>query len=142
MKTFSAKKSDVVKKWVIIDADGQVLGRIASRAAAIIRGKTKPIFTPHVDTGDNVIIINAAKVKLTGKKWVQKVYYRHTGFPGGIKSTTAQEILDKKPADLLTKAVKGMLPKNRLGRSLFNNLRVYDADQHPHSAQNPEPVTL
>ena len=142
MKTFSAKKSDVVKKWVIIDADGQVLGRIASRAAAIIRGKTKPIFTPHVDTGGNVIIINAAKIKLTGKKWMQKIYYRHTGFPGGIKSTTAQEILDKKPADLLTKAVKGMLPKNRLGRSLFNNLRVYDSDQHPHSAQNPEPVTL
>ena len=94
MKTFSAKKSDVVKKWVIIDAAGQVLGRLASRAAAIIRGKTKPIFTPHVDTGDNVIIINAAKIKLTGKKWMQKIYYRHTGFPGGIKSTTAQEILD------------------------------------------------
>ncbi len=142
MKTFSAKQSDVVKKWVLIDAEGQAVGRIAARAAAIIRGKTKPIFTPHVDTGDNVIIINAAKVKLTGKKWNQKIFYRHTGWPGGIKEASAQLVFDKKPAELLKKAIIGMLPKNRLGRTLQTNYRIYDQDQHPHTSQNPEVVTL
>ncbi len=141
MKTFSAKKSDVVKKWVLLDARDQVLGRVASKAASIIRGKTKPIFTPHVDTGDNVIIINAAKVKLTGNKWEQKIYYRHTGYVGGIKSLTARQVLEKKPANLLRNAVKGMLPKNRLGRTLINNLRVYDTDEHPHTSQKPELVS-
>ena len=142
MKTFSAKQSDVVKKWVLIDAEGQAVGRVASRAAAIIRGKTKPIFTPHVDTGDNVIIINASKVKLTGKKWNQKIFYRHTGWPGGIKEASAQLVFDKKPAELLKKAINGMLPKNRLGRTLQTNYRIYDQDQHPHTSQNPEVVTL
>ncbi|HIE43100.1 MAG: 50S ribosomal protein L13 [Nitrospinaceae bacterium] len=142
MKTFFAKQSDVVKKWVLIDAADIPLGRVASKAASIIRGKTKPIFTPHVDTGDNVIIINAAKVKLTGKKWDDKIYYHHTGWSGGIKSITAKEVLEKRPADLLKKAIYGMLPKNRLGRTLNNNYRIYDTDQHPHTGQNPEVVTL
>jgi large subunit ribosomal protein L13 len=142
MKTFFAKQSDVVKKWVVIDAADKPLGRVASKAASIIRGKTKPIYTPHVDTGDNVIIINAAKVKLTGQKWDDKIYYHHTGWSGGIKSVTAKEILDKRPSDLLKKAIYGMLPKTRLGRTLNNNYRIYDDDQHPHASQNPEIVTL
>ena len=142
MKTFSAKKEDVVKKWVVIDAADKPLGRVASKAAYIIRGKHKPIFTPHVDTGDNVIIINAARVKLTGQKWDQKVYYHHTGYPGGIKSVTAKEMREKRPANLLKKAVNGMLPKNRLGRTLQTNLRVYDNDEHPHQAQTPDAVSI
>jgi large subunit ribosomal protein L13 len=142
MKTFFAKPSDVVKKWVIIDATDKPLGRVASTAASIIRGKTKPIYTPHVDTGDNVIIINAAKVKLTGQKWDDKIYYHHTGWPGGIKSVTAKEILDKRPSDLLKKAIRGMLPKTRLGRVLNNNYRIYDNDQHPHTSQNPQAVAI
>ncbi len=142
MKTFSAKQSDVVKKWVVIDATDKPLGRVASKAASIIRGKTKPIYTPHVDTGDNVIIINAAKVKLTGQKWDDKIYYHHTGWPGGIKSVTAKQVLEKQPSDLLKKAIHGMLPKNRLGRTLNNNYRIYDNDQHPHMSQNPEVISL
>jgi large subunit ribosomal protein L13 len=142
MKTFFAKQSDVVKKWVVIDATDAPLGRVASKAASIIRGKTKPIYTPHVDTGDNVIIINAAKVKLTGQKWDDKIYYHHTGWPGGIKSVTAKEVLEKRPSDLLKKAIYGMLPKNRLGKTLNNNYRIYDNDQHPHMGQNPEVIAL
>jgi large subunit ribosomal protein L13 len=140
--TFFAKNCEVEKKWVIIDATDKAVGRIASKAASIIRGKTKPIFTPHADTGDNVIIINAAKVKLSGKKWDDKIYYHHTGWPGGIKSITAKEVLDKKPSELLQKAIRGMLPKNRLGRTLNNNYRIYDTDQHPHGGQNPETVVI
>ncbi len=142
MKTFSAKPSDVDKKWVVIDAEGQAVGRVASKAASIIRGKTKPIYTPHVDTGDNVIIINAAQVKLTGKKWLQKEYFWHTGHPGGLKSLRAEELLAKRPADLLKEAINGMLPKNRLGRTLRLNYRIYDTSEHPHTSQNPEVVTL
>jgi len=142
MKTFSAKPSDVIKNWVLIDAAGVPLGRVASKAAAIIRGKTKPIFTPHVDTGDNVIIINAAQVKLTGAKWRQKEYFRHTGYSGALKSLRAEEILAKRPRDLLVQAINGMLPKNRLGRTLRANYRIYDAEQHPHVGQKPEVVTL
>jgi len=142
MKTYSAKKGEVEKKWVVIDAADQPLGRVASKAAYIIRGKHKPIFTPHVDTGDNVIIINAARVKLTGQKWDQKVYYHHSGYPGGIKSTTAKEMREKRPANLLKKAVNGMLPKNRPGRALQTTLRVYDNDEHPHQAQQPTAVSL
>lgn len=141
-KTVSANKNTVEKKWVLIDAADQVLGRVATKAAAIIRGKTKPTFTPHVDCGDNVIIINAARVKLTGAKWDQKIYYSHSGFPGGIKSATAKEIREKKPSHLLTRAIKGMLPKNRLGRTLGGNFRVYDDDRHPHSGQKPETVSI
>ena len=140
--TFFAKNTDVVKKWVVIDATDKPLGRVASTAASIIRGKTKPIYTPHVDTGDNVIIINAAKVKLTGKKWDDKIYYHHTGWPGGIKSVTAKQVLEKQPSDLLKKAIQGMLPKTRLGRSLHNNFRIYNNDQHPHMSQDPKAVGI
>ena len=140
--TFFAKNTDVVKKWVVIDATDKPLGRVASTAASIIRGKTKPIYTPHVDTGDNVIIINASKVKLTGKKWDDKIYYHHTGWPGGIKSVTAKQMLEKQPSDLLKKAIQGMLPKTRLGRTLHNNFRIYNNDQHPHTRQNPEVVGI
>ncbi|MFQ5443476.1 MAG: 50S ribosomal protein L13 [Nitrospinales bacterium] len=142
MKTFTPKKSDITKKWVVIDAKDQILGRVASKAAAILRGKTKPIFTPHMDAGDNVIIINAAQIRVTGKKWDQKIYYHHTGFHGGIKETRAKELMAKKPEGMLKKAIYGMLPKNRLGRTLNKNLKVYAAEEHPHSGQKPEPVTI
>jgi large subunit ribosomal protein L13 len=141
-KTYSAKPSTIDKKWVIVDAEGQALGRIASKIASILRGKTKPQFTPHMDTGDNVIVINAEKVRLSGKKMTDKEYFRHTGYPGGVKLTTPEEILEKHPTRLLTMAVKGMLPKNSLGRDLLTNLRVYAGPVHPHTAQQPENVTL
>ena len=142
MKSYCAKKSDVQKEWVLIDAKDQVLGRIATKAAAILRGKTKPIFTPHVDTGDNLIIINAGQVKLTGNKWEDKQYYRHTGYPGGIKSLSARQLMDRKPTELLKKAIIGMLPKNRLGRSLRANIRIYETDDHPHVGQTPKTVSI
>lgn len=141
-KTYSAKPSTIDKKWVIVDAEGQALGRIASKIASILRGKTKPQFTPHMDTGDNVIVINAEKVRLSGKKMTDKEYFRHTGYPGGVKLTTPEEILEKHPTRLITMAVKGMLPKNSLGRDLLTNLRVYAGPVHPHTAQQPENVTL
>jgi len=142
MKTISLNVNTVDKKWVVIDATDKVLGRLATKVAAIVRGKTKPAFTPNVDCGDNVIIINAAKIKLTGAKWDQKIYYHHTGFIGGIKSATAREIREKNPSNLLTKAIQGMLPKNRLGRVLAGNFRVYDGGTHPHTAQNPEAISI
>ena len=142
MKTISLNVNTVDKKWVVVDAADLVLGRIATKVAAIIRGKTKPTFTPHVDCGDNVIIINAAKVKLTGAKWDQKIYYHHTGFPGGIKSATAKEMREKKPSSLLKKAIQGMLPKTSLGRKQLTKLKIYAGSDHPHSAQNPEIIEL
>ncbi len=142
MKTFSAKTQDVVKAWVVIDAADQSLGRVASKVAAIVRGKTKPIYTPHVDTGDNVIIINAAQVKLTGKKWGNKIYHHHTGYIGHLRSLSAKQIMEKNPLELLKKAINGMLPKTRLGRTLRNNYRIYDNAEHPHSGQKPETVSV
>lgn len=142
MKTYSAKPGEVEKKWVIIDAADKALGRVASKAASIIRGKTKPTYTPHVDTGDNVIIINIAKVKMTGRKWDQKTYYWHTGYPGAIKSLTAKQIMEKSPTTLMQKAIVGMLPKNRLGRVLATNFRLYETDKHPHAGQLPEVVSI
>jgi large subunit ribosomal protein L13 len=142
MKTFSAKTQDVVKKWVVIDAADQALGRVASKTAAIVRGKTKPIYTPHVDTGDNVIIINAAKVKLTGNKLGNKIYHHHTGYVGHLRSASAKQIMEKSPRELLKKAINGMLPKTRLGRTLKNNYRIYDNAEHPHSGQKPETVSV
>ena len=136
--TYSAKPSEVQGKWFVVDADGMVLGRLASRIAARLRGKHNPLFTPHVDTGDRVIIINADKVLLTGRKWDQKQYYRHSGYVGGLKSITARKLKDKRPEDLVRFAVKGMLPKNRLGRQLFKKLKVYKGGKHPHEAQQPE----
>lgn len=137
-KTYNATPSTVDKKWVLVDAEDKPLGRLSSRVATILRGKNKPEFTPHMDTGDNVIVINAEKVALTGNKMTDKVYFRHTDYPGGEKFTTAEEMLAKDPTSLVTKAVKGMLPKNKLGRKLLTNLRVYAGPVHPHTAQEPE----
>jgi len=130
------------RNWVVIDASEHALGRVASRAASLLRGKTRPDFTPHQDTGDFVVIINAAKVKLTGGKTVDKIYYRHTGWPGGIRTTSAGKLLDNKPEKLLEMAVRGMLPKNRLGHQMFNKLKVYRGAEHPHLAQKPNLVTV
>jgi large subunit ribosomal protein L13 len=141
-KTFSAKPSTIDKQWVVVDAEGQVLGRLAAQVASILRGKTKPTFTPHMDTGDNVIVINADKIRLTGKKMTDKQYFRHTGYPGGVKLTNPEELLEKHPTRVVTMAIKGMLPKNSLGRDLLRNLRVYAGPVHPHTAQQPEKVTL
>ena len=141
-KTFSAKAGDIEKKWVLVDAEDQTLGRLSSEVAKILRGKNKPTFTPHMDTGDNVIVINAEKVKLTGKKMTDKMYFRHTFYPGGERFTSAEDLLAKDPTALVTKAVKGMLPKNRLGRAILKNLRVYAGPVHPHTAQQPEHIEL
>ena len=140
--TYSAKRSDNQEKWVLVNAEGAVLGRLASAVAARLRGKHNPLFTPHVDAGDWVVVINAEKVALTGRKWQQKNYYRHSGYIGGLKTITAQKLLEKRPEDLIRFAVKGMLPKNRLGRSLFKKLKVYSGDAHPHEAQQPEVLPL
>lgn len=141
-KTISANAATVNKEWVLIDAEGEVLGRLASQIAKILRGKNKPSYTPHVDCGDNVIVINADKVKLTGNKMTDKVYTRHTGYPGGQRFTTPAEYLVKKPTFIVQKAVKGMLPKTRLGEHLLMNLKVYAGSEHPHAAQNPKIIKL
>lgn len=130
------------KEWVLIDASDEVLGRLASKVAFILRGKHRPDFTPHVDCGDNVIVINAEKIRLTGKKWTDKVYLSHSGYPGGQKSTSPEDLYKKNPASLVEKAVKGMLPKNRLGRELFRNLSVFNGNEHPHEAQKPKQIKL
>lgn len=141
-KTLSLKKEAVDKKWLLIDAEGQTLGRLATVVAGLLRGKHKPSFTPHVDGGDYVIVINAEKVTLSGTKLDDKQYIRHTGYPGGQRVRTAREVLDRKPADLVEKAVKGMLPKNRLGRQIYSNLHVVVGSEHKHEAQQPEKVEL
>lgn len=141
-KTVSANKKTVNKEWVVLDAEGQSLGRLASIAAKFIRGKYKPDYTPHVDCGDNVIVINAEKINLTGKKWDAKEYIRHTGYPGGQRSLTASELFGKDPARLIEKSVKGMLPKNKLGSALFKNLKVYVGSEHDHEAQKPKSINL
>ncbi len=142
MKTISAKTNEVERKWFVVDLDGVVVGRAASQIAAILRGKHKPIFTPHVDTGDFVIVLNADKVVLTGNKLSQKVYYRYSGYPGGLREITAEKLLQKRPEDVIKAAVKRMLPKNTLGQSMLRKLKVYAGDHHPHAAQQPEPLTL
>lgn len=141
-KTVSANKNTVNKEWVLVDADGQTLGRLASEVAKMLRGKHKPNFTPHVDCGDNVVVTNAAKINLTGKKWDAKTYVRHTGYPGGQRTLTAQEMYTKDPARLVEKAVKGMLPKNKLGAVLFRNLKVYVGSEHDQEAQKPRVINL
>jgi len=141
-KTVSANKATVNKEWVVIDATDQVLGRLASRIALILRGKNKVNYTPHVDCGDNVIVINANKVRLTGNKLTDKVYVRHTGYPGGQRFATPKELLNRKPLAVVEHAVKGMLPKNRLGAELFRNLFVYEGSEHPHEAQQPKKINL
>jgi len=141
-KTVSANKATAQKGWVVIDAESQILGRLASEVAKIIRGKNKVNFTPHVDCGDNVIIINAEKVRLTGKKMTDKVYIRHTGYPGGQRFKTPREMMAKNPTKVVELAVRGMLPKNRLGSRLYTNLHVYAGNEHPHEAQKPKEVKV
>ena len=141
-KTISANKNTVEKNWVLVDADGQTLGRLASKVAILLRGKHKPNFTPHVDCGDNVVIINAEKIVLTGNKWSDKSYMRYTGYPGGQRTTSVKQLLDKNPEGILEKAIKGMLPKNRLGAELFRNLKVYAGTEHGQEAQKPTVVNL
>ena len=143
MKTYSMKPAEVQKKWVVVDAEGVVLGRMAAEIAKVLRGKHRPYFTPHVDCGDNVIVINAEKVQLTGNKLSDKIYYRHTGYPGGIKQRTAGQILSgNQPGNVILKAVERMLPKNKLARKQLSNLRVYAGVEHPHEAQNPEVLDI
>ncbi len=142
MKTYQAKKEEVEHQWYLVDAEGKVLGRLATELAKILRGKNKPIYTPHVDTGDFVIVVNAGKVALTGKKMKDKIYYHHTGYPGGIREISAEKLLAKKPTEMIRIAVKGMLPKNSLGRQMFQKLKVYAGAKHPHEAQKPVPLQL
>lgn len=141
-KTVSANKDTVQKEWVLVDATDQILGRLASRVAMILRGKHKPSFTPHVDCGDNVIIINAEKVKLSGNKSTQREYVRHTGYPGGQRTETVESLLKRRPVAVVERSVKGMLPKNRLGSELFRNLHVFEGDTHTHEAQQPKKIDL
>ena len=141
-KTISANAATVTKEWVVIDATNEVLGRLASQIAKILRGKNKPGYTPHVDCGDYVIVVNAEKVKLTGDKLTEKVYVRHTGYPGGQRFATAQDYLKKKPEFVIEEAVRGMLPKTRLGEAIFKNRKVYAGAEHPHAAQNPKAIKL
>jgi large subunit ribosomal protein L13 len=140
--TYSARDTDVQGKWYVVDASGAILGRLASAVAARLRGKHSPLFTPHVDTGDFVIVINADKIRLTGKKWVQKLYQRHSGYIGGLKTASARELMEKRPEELIRRAVKGMLPKNKLGSRLYTKLKVYKGGEHPHQAQQPEPLKV
>jgi large subunit ribosomal protein L13 len=142
VRTFSPKVTEIQRAWYVVDADGLVLGRLASSVAAILRGKRRPYFAPHVDTGDHVIVVNADKVVLTAGKAEQKVAYRHSGYPGGLHATTYAELLADKPAELVRRAVRGMLPKNTLGRQQLSKLQVYAGPDHPHAAQKPEPLEL
>jgi large subunit ribosomal protein L13 len=137
MKTYQAKKEELEYKWYLVNADGKVLGRLATELAKILRGKNKPTYTPHVDTGDFVIVVNAGKVTLTGKKMKDKIYYHHTGYPGGIKEMNAEKLLAKKPTEMIRMAVRGMLPKNSLGRQMLRKLKIYGGPNHPHDAQKP-----
>jgi large subunit ribosomal protein L13 len=140
MKTYVAKPSERERNWLVVDAEGQTLGRLATQLADALRGKRKPEYTPHVDTGDFVVVVNAEKIRVTGKKMEQKRYWRHSGYPGGIKSRTLAEMLDRRPEEVIRKAVKGMLPRNRLGRKQLTKLKVYAGPDHPHAAQKPQPM--
>ena len=137
-----ASPATIDRKWYVVDAEGQTLGRLSSEIAKVLRGKNKPTYTPHIDTGDNVIVVNAEKIKVTGKKLDQKIYYNHSDFPGGMRETTLKEMLAKKPEDVITLAVKGMLPKGPLGRQMYTKLHVYAGAEHPHAAQKPETLTF
>lgn len=137
MKTYSAKPLEVERKWYLIDAEGEILGRLATKIANILRGKNKPEYTPHVDTGDFVVVINADKIQVSGKKETDKIYYHHTGYPGGLKSASFKELMEKNPTMALEKAVKGMLPHNTLGDEQFQKLKLYAGSEHPHAAQKP-----
>lgn len=142
MKTYSAKKADIQREWFVVDAAGQNLGRLATRIATVLRGKHKPIFTPSMDTGDFVIVVNADKVAVTGRKLDQKMYYRYSGYPGGLTETSLRRMLQTHPTRVVEFAVRGMLPKNRLGRAMLKKLKVYAGDTHPHQAQQPKPLEI
>jgi large subunit ribosomal protein L13 len=142
MKTYSAKPGEITRRWYVVDADGKTLGRLATVIADVLRGKTKPEYTPHVDTGDFVVVVNAERVAVTGNKLDQKRYYRHSGYPGGLRSRTLREQLDRRPTEVIRKAVKGMLPRNRLARQQLTKLKIYAGPEHPHEAQAPEPLKL
>jgi len=140
MKTYNAKPGEITREWYLVDADGQTLGRLATRLADLLRGKGKPQFTPHVDTGDFVVVVNAEKVAVTGNKLDSKIYYRHSGYPGGLRERTLREQLARRPEEVLRKAVKGMLPRNRLSRQQLTKLKIYAGPNHPHEAQEPKPL--
>ena len=140
MKTYSAKPGEITREWYLVDAEGKTLGRLATQIADTLRGKRKPQYTPHVDTGDFVIVVNAEKIHVSGNKLDQKRYYRHSGYPGGLRSRTLREQLDRRPTEVLRIAVKGMLPKNRLARQQITKLKIYAGPEHPHEAQNPKPL--
>ncbi len=142
MKTFQAKKEEIDHQWYLVNAEGKVLGRLATELVKILKGKNKPTYTPHVDTGDFVVVVNAGKVTLTGKKMKDKIYYHHTGYPGGIKEMNAQKLLAKKPTEMIRMAVKGMLPKNSLGRQIIRKLKIYAGPNHPHEAQKPVTINI
>ncbi|MBW1678931.1 MAG: 50S ribosomal protein L13 [Deltaproteobacteria bacterium] len=142
MLTLPANKDQIEKSWQLVDAENKILGRLASKIAVVLKGKNKPIYTPHVDTGDFVVVINAQKVKLTGRKLKEKMYYHHSGYPGGLKSIAAEDLLQKKPEEVIRKAVRGMLPKNKLGRKMLKKLKVYSGNDHPHQAQQPNKLEL
>jgi len=142
MKTFQAKKEEVEHKWYLVNAEGKVLGRLSTELVKVLKGKNKPTYTPHMDTGDFVVVVNAGKVTLTGKKMKDKIYYHHTGYPGGIKEMNAEKLLAKKPTEMIRMAVKGMLPKNSLGRQMLRKLKIYAGPSHPHDAQKPVPLEL
>lgn len=142
MKTYTVRPGDIKRQWYVVDADGLTLGRLASRIATILKGKHKPMYTPHADVGDYVIVINAGKIHVTGRKLMQKMYYRHSGYPGGLKSTNLRDLLQRHPTRAIEFAVKGMLPKNRLGRRMFKKLKVYAGSDHPHQAQKPQTLAF
>ncbi len=142
MKTYVANVNDRERNWLVVDATGQTLGRLATQIADALRGKRKPTYTPHVDTGDFVVVVNAEKIQVTGNKLDQKMYHRHSGYPGGLRSRTLREQLERRPTEVLRKAVKGMLPRNRLGRAQIGKLKIYVGPEHPHEAQSPEPLKL
>jgi len=142
LETYIPKLNEINQKWLVVDADGQILGRLASEVASILRGKNKPIFTPHMDVGDHVIIINAGKIRVTGKKAKTKKYYRHTGYPGGLRSDSYADLIKSNPARILEKAIWGMLPHNKLGKKIYKKLKIYAGNVHPHEAQKPEKIEI
>jgi large subunit ribosomal protein L13 len=142
MKTYNAKPGEIARDWYLVDAEGQTLGRLATRLADVLRGKGKPQYTPHVDTGDFVVVVNAEKIAVTGNKLDDKMYYRHSGYPGGLKERTLREQLSRRPEEVLRKAVKGMLPRNRLARQQLTKLKIYAGPEHPHDAQEPKPLEV
>ncbi len=142
METYIPKLNEINQKWLVVDADGQILGRLASAVASILRGKNKPMFTPHMDVGDHVIIINAGKIRVTGKKAKTKKYYRHTGYPGGLRSESYSDLIKSNPEKILEKAIWGMLPHNKLGKKIYKKLKIYAGNEHPHEAQKPEKIEI